>query len=40
MHAAFNWYHGSSIRWTNGQYSIQQPGALFKQLPIVYFKKK
>ena len=38
-HAAFNWYHGSSMNLTIGQYSIQQPGALLKQLLIVYFKK-
>jgi len=24
---------------TNGQYSIQQPGALLEQLLVVYFKK-
>ena len=27
------------MRWTNGQYSIPQPGAFLKQLLIVYFKK-
>jgi len=38
-HATFNWYHCNSMRRTNGQYSIQQPGALLEQLFIVYLKK-
>jgi len=36
LHAAFNWYHGSSMHRTNGQSSFQQPGALLKQLLIDY----
>ena len=44
----FNWYQGSAMRQTKGQSSIQrtncqssiqQPGALLKQLLKVYFKK-